>query len=145
MLGAVGKQTIEDLFEDVPAEIRLGTDLPLDPGVSEWEVASRLRELAGRNRVDRVSFLGGGCYDHIVPAVFRPVLSKPEFATAYTPYQAEISQCRLEALLNFQTVGIDLTGLPIANASLLDEGTAAAEAMAMSHAIAMSASAIAVI
>lgn len=128
MLGAVGKQTIEDLFEDVPAEIRLGTDLPLDPGVSEWEVASRLRELAGRNRVDRVSFLGGGCYDHIVPAVVRHVLSKPEFATAYTPYQAEISQGMLQAIFEFQTMMCMLTDLDVSNASLYDGATAVVEA-----------------
>ncbi|HYU05388.1 MAG TPA: aminomethyl-transferring glycine dehydrogenase, partial [Jatrophihabitantaceae bacterium] len=107
--------------------------LALPPAASEADVAAELRELAGRNRVV-TSMIGLGYYDTITPAVIRRnVLESPAWYTAYTPYQPEISQGRLEALLNFQTMVEDLTGLPIAGASLLDESTAAAEAMALAH------------
>src|SRR5207248_8460243 len=126
--------SIDDLLADaVPASIREKLALALPPAASEADVAAELRELAGRNRVV-TSMIGLGYYDTITPAVIRRnVLESPAWYTAYTPYQPEISQGRLEALLNFQTVVGDLTGLPTAGASLLDEGTAAAEAMAMAH------------
>src|SRR5690606_2106625 len=109
--------------------------LDLPAGVSEHEVLEELREIAGKNQIFR-SYIGMGYYDCVTPPVIqRNILENPGWYTAYTPYQAEIAQGRLEALLNFQTVVIDLTGLPIANASLLDEATAAAEAMAMSYAV----------
>jgi glycine dehydrogenase len=136
MLTALGYSSLDDLIDAViPAGIRFRGDLTVGPGLSEFEALRELTALAARNRVFR-SCIGMGYYDCITPAVIqRKVLENPAWYTAYTPYQAEISQGRLEALLNFQTVVIDLTGLPIANASLLDEATAAAEAMAMAHAI----------
>ena len=139
MLEAVGYSSLDDLLADaVPASIREKLTLALPPAASEAEVAAELRELAGRNRVT-TSMLGLGYYDTITPSVIRRnLLENPAWYTAYTPYQPEISQGRLEALLNFQTMVEDLTGLPIAGASLLDEGTAAAEAMALAHRVAKS-------
>ena len=134
MLEAVGYSSMDDLLADaVPASIREKLALALPPAASEADVAAELRELAGRNRVV-TSMIGLGYYDTITPAVIRRnVLESPAWYTAYTPYQPEISQGRLEALLNFQTMVEDLTGLPVAGASLLDEATAAAEAMALAH------------
>ncbi len=134
MLEVVGYSSIDDLLADaVPASIREKLTLALPPAASEADVAAELRELAGRNRVV-TSMIGLGYYDTITPAVIRRnVLESPAWYTAYTPYQPEISQGRLEALLNFQTMVEDLTGLPVAGASLLDEATAAAEAMALAH------------
>ncbi|MBL9037150.1 MAG: aminomethyl-transferring glycine dehydrogenase [Archangium sp.] len=121
------------LDQTVPARIRLKRPLALPEAGGEFEVLQELRGLANQNEVFR-SFLGTGYYDTLTPGVvLRNVLLNPGWYTAYTPYQAEIAQGRLEALLNFQTMVADLTGLPIANASLLDEGTAAAEAMHMLH------------
>ncbi|HKF34095.1 MAG TPA: aminomethyl-transferring glycine dehydrogenase [Jatrophihabitantaceae bacterium] len=139
MLEAVGYSSLDDLLADaVPASIREKLTLALPPAASEAEVAAELRELAARNRVT-TSMLGLGYYDTITPSVIRRnLLENPAWYTAYTPYQPEISQGRLEALLNFQTMVEDLTGLPIAGASLLDEGTAAAEAMALAHRVAKS-------
>src|SRR6266702_427926 len=134
MLEAIGYASIDNLLADaVPASIREKLALALPPAASEADVAAELRELAGRNRVV-TSMIGLGYYDTTTPAVIRRnVLESPAWYTAYTPYQPEISQGRLEALLNFQTMVEDLTGLPIAGASLLDESTAAAEAMALAH------------
>ncbi len=132
MLSAIGADSVETLVgETVPDSIRFTESLDLPDEISEHELLARLREIAGQNAVYR-SYLGMGYHGTIVPGVIqRNVLENPGWYTQYTPYQAEIAQGRLEALLNFQTVMIDLTGLPIANASLLDEGTAAAEAMSM--------------
>jgi glycine dehydrogenase len=141
MLERVGCGSLEQLVDEtVPAGIRLPAPLRLSGlegrELGETEVLDRLRELASRNRVFR-SCQGMGYSDTITPPVIlRNVLENPGWYTQYTPYQAEISQGRLEALLNFQTMIADLTGLPLANASLLDEATSAAEAMAMCHAIA---------
>jgi glycine dehydrogenase len=141
MLGALGLPALEDLVrETVPASIRLSSPLvlsglPADRQLGESEVLAALRRLADRNQVFR-SFLGMGYSDCLIPGVIqRNILENPGWYTQYTPYQAEISQGRLEALLNFQTMVADLTGLPMANASLLDEGTAAAEAMHMARAL----------
>jgi glycine dehydrogenase len=136
MLETLGHDSLESLIEAaIPHTIRFRDRLSVGDGCSEHEALRELETLAGSNRVFR-SYLGMGYSACITPAVIqRKVLENPGWYTAYTPYQAEIAQGRLEALLNFQTVIIDLTGLPIANASLLDEGTAAAEAMAMSHAV----------
>src|SRR4051794_29070032 len=126
-----------DAFIDavVPSEIRLRRPLALPPGRSEREVLQALRGLAGMNRVFR-SYIGMGYAGTFTPQVVqRNVLENPGWYTAYTPYQAEIAQGRLEALLNFQTMVSDLTGLPVANASLLDEATAAAEAMHLTLAV----------
>jgi glycine dehydrogenase len=134
MLETVGYAALDDLLADaVPASIREKLALTLPPAASEAEVAAQLRDIAARNRVT-TSMIGLGYYDTITPPVIRRnVLENPAWYTAYTPYQPEISQGRLEALLNFQTMIEDLTALPIAGASLLDEGTAAAEAMTLSH------------
>src|SRR5689334_24626625 len=136
MLQTVGYQSLDEFIDTVvPAEIRLRRPLALPPGRSEREVLQALRGLAGMNRVFR-SYIGLGYAGTFTPQVVqRNVLENPGWYTAYTPYQAEIAQGRLEALLNFQTVVSDLTGLPVANASLLDEATAAAEAMTLSLAV----------
>src|SRR3954464_6849442 len=129
----VGHGSRADLVDEaVPAAIHhAGLDLP--PAADEEAVLAELRALAGQNRVVR-SMIGLGYYDTVTPPVIRRgVLEDPGWYTAYTPYQPEISQGRLEALLNFQTVVADLTGLPVANASLLDEATAAAEAMTLAR------------
>ncbi|HQR16725.1 MAG TPA: aminomethyl-transferring glycine dehydrogenase [Gemmatimonadales bacterium] len=136
MLRVVGYPSM-DAFIDavVPEDIRLRRPLALAPGRSEREVLQELRRIAGQNQVFR-SYIGMGYSGTFVPQVVqRNILENPGWYTAYTPYQAEIAQGRLEALLNFQTVVADLTGLPIANASLLDEATAAAEAMYMTVAV----------
>jgi len=134
MLKALGYANLDELLAAaVPASIRTTLELALPPAASEAEVAAELRALAARNAV-RASMIGLGYYDTVTPPVIRRnVLENPAWYTAYTPYQPEISQGRLEALLNFQTMVEDLTGLPTAGASLLDEGTAAAEAMALAH------------
>ncbi len=135
MLGTLGYATLDALVDaTIPESIRFRRLLTLPPAESEHDAITRLKGIASRNQVF-TSYLGQGYYNTIVPAVIqRAVFENPGWYTAYTPYQAEIAQGRLEALLNFQTMVIDLTGLPIANASLLDEATSAAEAMALSHA-----------
>ncbi len=135
MLDALGFDSLDTFIDAVvPESIRLRAPLNTGSGASEADVLASLRKLAERNKVFK-SYIGMGYYGTHTPAVvLRNVMENPAWYTAYTPYQAEISQGRLEALLNFQTVVIDLTGLPIANASLLDEGTAAAEAMALAYA-----------
>ena len=134
MLKQLGYASLDAMIGDaVPKPIRLGRLLQLPAARSEHEVLAALKEIASQNQVCR-SFIGMGYYDCITPAVIqRNVLENPGWYTQYTPYQAEISQGRLEALLNFQTMVADLTGLDIANASLLDEATACAEAMTMCH------------
>ena len=134
MLAAVGYPTLEALIDaTVPASIRLEKPLALPAPLSESAALAELREIAGLNKVFR-NYIGQGYHGTITPPVIqRTILENPGWYTAYTPYQAEIAQGRLEALLNFQTLVTDLTGLDIANASLLDEGTAAAEAMMLCH------------
>src|SRR6266566_3466495 len=136
MLAVLGHQSLDELVDAaVPANIRLAKPLNLPAGRSEFGVLNELRAIAVQNQVFR-SYVGLGYHDCITPPVIqRNVLENPGWYTAYTPYQAEIAQGRLEALLNFQTMVIDLTALEIANASLLDEATAAAEAMTMSYAL----------
>lgn len=132
MLKKIGANSVDELIaQTVPASIRLKHPLALPNGMSEFQYHKHLRGIAEKNLVYK-TYIGLGYYNTIVPAVVqRNVLENPGWYTAYTPYQAEISQGRLEALLNFQTMIMDLTGMEIANASLLDESTAAAEAMAM--------------
>ena len=136
MLGGVGFENLDALIEAaIPKNIRLNRQLDLPEAKSESEALTELRAIAKKNKVAR-SFIGAGYYDCITPPVIqRNILENPGWYTAYTPYQAEIAQGRLEALLNFQTMIVDLTKLDIANASLLDEATAAAEAMALCHAV----------
>lgn len=136
MLQSLGCQSIDDLADKaVPQQIRLKSDLKLPPGKSEAVVLEEIRAVAQKNRPMR-SYIGVGYYGCVTPPVLlRNMIENPGWYTQYTPYQAEISQGRLESLLNFQTMIIDLTGLDVANASLLDEATAAAEAMAMCHAL----------
>jgi glycine dehydrogenase len=138
MLQALGTPDLDTLIaETVPASIRQKTALGWAP-LAEHELLARMREVAGRNRV-MTSLIGQGYYGTVTPpAIQRNILENPAWYTAYTPYQPEIAQGRLEALLNYQTMVADLTGLPVANASLLDEATAAAEAMAMAERVAKS-------
>ena len=132
MLAVIGVKSVDELIAQViPQSIRLKQPLALPQGMSEYEFANHIQALAAKNRTLR-SFIGMGYYPCAVPAaITRNVFENPAWYTSYTPYQAEISQGRLEALLNFQTAMISLTGMEIGNCSLLDEGTAAAEAMAM--------------
>ena len=134
MLDAVGYGSVEELMDAaIPEVIRWHGTLDLPPAASEAEALAELRALADRNTV-HVSMIGLGYYGTFTPGVIRRnVLESPAWYTAYTPYQPEISQGRLEALLNFQTMITDLTGLATANASMLDEGTAAAEAMTLAR------------
>ena len=134
MLLVLGYSSLDDLINQaVPPAIRLAQPLQLPQAQSEYSALATLKEIASKNQVFR-SYIGMGYHDCITPPVIqRNILENPGWYTAYTPYQAEIAQGRLEALLNFQTMIIDLTGLEIANASLLDEATAAAEAMSMSY------------
>ena len=136
MLNLLGYPNLEALIEEaVPPQIRLRRPLQLPAARSEHEVLAALKEIASQNQVFR-SYIGMGYHDCITPPVIqRNVLENPGWYTPYTPYQAEVAQGRLEALLNFQTMVIDLTGLDVANASLLDEATAAAEAMTMCHSL----------
>ena len=134
MLKSIGAASIASLIEKtIPANIRLNSELDIADAMSEAEYLKHITELGNKNKVLK-SFIGLGYYETIVPSVIlRNVLENPGWYTAYTPYQAEISQGRLEALLNFQTMVMDLTGMEIANASLLDEATSAAEAMIMMY------------
>lgn len=133
MLAQLGYESRKALMAAaIPAPIRLNRELQLAPGLEEPAALARLRTMAEQNQVWR-SFIGMGYSNtHTPPVIQRNILENPGWYTQYTPYQPEIAQGRLEALLNFQTMVTDLTGLEIANASLLDEGTAAAEAMTMS-------------
>ena len=132
MLESVGVSTIDELIEKtLPASIRMKGDLKLPEGMNELEYLNHLKEIGAKNKIFK-TYIGMGYYNTILPGVIqRNILENPGWYTSYTPYQAEISQGRLEALLNFQTMVSDLTAMPLANASLLDESTAAAEAMIM--------------
>ncbi|MER2539599.1 MAG: aminomethyl-transferring glycine dehydrogenase [Azonexus sp.] len=139
MLAAIGADSLEQLIDQtVPAAIRLPADLPLPAPRREHEALADLKAIASKNVVNK-SCIGIGYYDTLTPKVIlRNVMENPGWYTAYTPYQAEIAQGRLEALMNFQQMVVDLTGLEIANASLLDEATAAAEAMTMARRVSKS-------
>jgi glycine dehydrogenase len=132
MFKTIGVENLEQLiFETIPSDIRLKNDLTLDAPMTEYEYLNHIQELGKKNKIFK-SYIGLGYHPAIVPAVIqRNIFENPGWYTAYTPYQAEIAQGRLEAILNYQTTVIELTGMEIANASLLDEGTAAAEAMAL--------------
>jgi glycine dehydrogenase subunit 1 len=130
MLDTIGVSSVEELFRDIPAGVRLHRPLDLEPALSEHELFSHLSELAGRNAdtTRELSFLGGGIYDHYVPAVVDTVLQRGELLTAYTPYQPEMSQGVLQAIFEYQTAICELTGMDVSNASGYDGETVAADA-----------------
>ncbi len=130
MLAAVGASSVDDLFAEIPEEVRRREPLALPAGLSETEVVAELHRLAGRDvpATQLVSFLGAGVYDHYVPSVVDAVVSRGEFLTAYTPYQPERSQGVLQTIFEFQTAICELTGMDVSNASMYDGGTALAEA-----------------
>jgi glycine dehydrogenase subunit 1 len=134
MLDAIGAASIDELFEMVPEELRLRRELDLPPAMGELELTGHLESLAAKNTPagQAVCFLGGGSYDHFIPALVDVVASRGEFYTAYTPYQAEASQGTLQAMFEYQTLITQLTGMDVSNASLYDGGSAAAEAVLMS-------------
>jgi glycine dehydrogenase subunit 1 len=134
MLESIGVQSMDDLLLDIPRSLRI-KELELPAGLSEYETMSQIASLAARNRVfpDRLTFRGGGVYRRFIPAAVAAVTSKPEFYTAYTPYQPEASQGTLQAIFEFQTLIAELTALDVANASLYDGATAVAEAAMMAH------------
>lgn len=133
MLAAVGAETIEDLFADIPQAVRYNGVLPMSKRLGEPELLKHMRRLSDRNAdFDRyTSFLGAGLYDHHIPVVLNHVISRSEFYTAYTPYQPEISQGELQAIFEFQSYICELTGMKVANASMYDGSTALAEAAAL--------------
>ncbi|MFA4984611.1 MAG: aminomethyl-transferring glycine dehydrogenase subunit GcvPA [Candidatus Omnitrophota bacterium] len=130
MLAAIGVASVGDLFKDIPAALRPKSfDIP--PGKSEFEVTQSLKNLAAKNATHLTNFVGAGFYDHFIPAAVDAIVSRPEFYTAYTPYQPECSQGWLQAIYEYQTIISELTGLEVANASLYDGGTALYEAAMM--------------
>jgi glycine dehydrogenase subunit 1 len=133
MLAAIGAASIDDLFAPIPAELRFQGDLDLPPALTEMELDAHLNQLAARNQHagQLVSFLGGGIYDHFVPAVVDAIGTRSEFYTSYTPYQAEASQGNLQAMFEFQSLITRLTGLDVSNSSLYDGASSAAEAVLM--------------
>src|SRR5215212_2872389 len=130
MLGAIGVDSLEDLFADIPESVRLGRELDLPPGRSEQEVYEHLAALAARNRSteEEITFLGAGMYDHYVPALIDTLLSRSEFLTPYTPYQPEVSQGTLQLMFEYQTAISELTGLPVSNSTLYEAPSAVASA-----------------
>ncbi len=136
MLAAIGVDSVERLFDPIPRELRLGRPLDLPPALVELELTEHLQHLAAVNAScdERVCFLGGGSYDHFVPAVVDAIASRGEFFTSYTPYQPEASQGNLQAFFEYQTLITQLTGMQVSNASLYDGGTAAVEAVFMAQA-----------
>ena len=132
MLEVIGVKTMDELIEKaVPTAIRLKEPMPLPEGMSEYQFLNHVRSLAQKNKMYK-SYIGMGYYGTITPAVImRNVFENPGWYTSYTPYQTEISQGRLEALMNYQTMIASMTGMPLSNACLLDEATAAGEAMIM--------------
>lgn len=137
MLEKIGVGGTEELFSGIPEQLRLKRPLNVPPALSEIELEQHMAELAGSNRSasDAVCFLGGGSYDHFIPAVVDAVAGRSEFYTAYTPYQAEASQGSLQAFFEYQTLICQLTGMDVANASLYDGGSALAESVLMAHSI----------
>ena len=135
MLAAIGVESIDDLFADVPEGVRLGRPLDLAPGKPEQEVFARLRDLAAKNvsAEDEISFLGAGMYDHYVPALIDSIIMRSEFLTPYTPYQPEISQGGLQVMFEYQTAISELTGLPVSNASVYEGPSAVAAAGWLAH------------
>ena len=131
MLATIGVSSVDELFESIPADLRLKRPLNLPPAMTELELEQFSRDLAGRGRTARACFLGGGAYDHFVPAVVDEITSRGEFYTAYTPYQPEASQGSLQAFFEYQSLICGLTGMEASNASLYEGGTALSEAAFM--------------
>ncbi|MCA9095704.1 MAG: aminomethyl-transferring glycine dehydrogenase subunit GcvPA [Planctomycetaceae bacterium] len=133
MLRTIGVGSVSELFDQIPAELRLNRDLKLPPPLTELELETHLQDLASRNRgaSGTVCFQGGGAYDHFIPAAVDAIASRSEFYTAYTPYQAEASQGSLQAFFEFQSLICGLTGMDVSNASLYEGGTAVSEAVFM--------------
>jgi glycine dehydrogenase subunit 1 len=134
MLEAIGVASLDELFAQIPPALRFNRELNIPPALSEIELTAHMTELAGKNVAagQKVCFLGGGSYDHFVPAIVDYVASRGEFYTSYTPYQPEVSQGNLQATFEYQTLITELTGMDVSNASLYDGGSAAAEAVLMS-------------
>src|SRR6185312_1265010 len=133
MLAAIGVSSLDELFANIPPQLRLNHPLQVPEGLGEIELTAHMRQLAARNQSadDAVCFLGGGAYDHFIPAVVDAVAGRSEYYTAYTPYQAEASQGSLQVFFEFQTLICQLTGMEVANASLYEGGSAVAEAVLM--------------
>ena len=131
MLKAIGARSIDDLFAPIPAEYRLSRDLKIPRQMAESEIVDWFRQRSKENGIEYASFLGAGAYMHYRPVIIDSLISRGEFLTAYTPYQAEISQGTLQAIFEFQTMICELTGMEVANASMYDGSTAAAEAAMM--------------
>src|SRR5436305_7721021 len=130
MLAKIGADSLEDLFDAIPAGLRLDRPLDLPDGMAEQDVFNHLSKLAARNRHsdEEVTFLGAGMYDHYVPAIVDSIIERSEFLTPYTPYQPEISQGGLQVMFEFQTAISELTGLPVSNASLYEGPSSVASA-----------------
>src|SRR5690348_9938550 len=128
MLAAIGVSTVDDLFQDIPVGVRYRNELAVKPALPEAELQRHFEELAAKNIVDEVCFLGAGIYDHYVPAIVDAVLQRGELLTAYTPYQPEMSQGVLQAIFEYQTAICELTGMDVSNASGYDGTTVAADA-----------------
>ena len=132
MLNKIGLREIQDLFSPVPENLRLKKALNLPAALSEMELLREIEQISKRNNSGLTIFAGGGVYDHFIPAAVDTIVSRPEFMTAYTPYQAEVSQGTLQAIYEFQTCICHLTGMDVANASMYDGGSASAEAIILS-------------
>jgi glycine dehydrogenase subunit 1 len=126
MLKKIGVSSFEELINSIPEKIRLNRKLDLPPTLSEWEAVKLMQSYANKNKdaVTYTCYLGGGAYDHFIPAVVGMVLERPEFKTAYTPYQAEVSQGTLQAMYEYQSMICTLTGMDVSNASQYDGGSA---------------------
>jgi glycine dehydrogenase subunit 1 len=137
MLEAIGAGSIDELFDSIPKELRLGRPLKIPSALSELELAQHMAALTAKNAHagQKVCFLGGGSYDHFIPAVVDAISSRGEFYTSYTPYQPEVSQGNLQAMFEYQTLICELTGMDVSNASLYDGGSAAVEGVLMSMSV----------
>src|ERR1700723_1423222 len=135
MLKAIGLRSVDELFAPIPAEYRLNRDLKGPRQMAESEIVDFFRQRSRENGEGYISFLGAGAYPHYRPVIIDSLISRGEFLTAYTPYQAEISQGTLQSIFEFQTMICELTGMEVANASMYDGSTAAAEGVMMAHRI----------
>src|SRR5213082_894272 len=131
MLKAIGASSIDELFAPIPGEYRLNRDLKVPRQMAESEIVDWFRERSRENGENHASFLGAGAYNHYRPVIIDSLISRGEFLTAYTPYQAEVSQGTLQSILEFQTMICELTGMEVANASMYDGSTATTEAVMM--------------